>query len=96
MCENSVFYYILVDPDKIGRCKIGITKNPDERIRSYRTANPDCYFKKIYSIPDKIHEKRILSLLKNVFTVRSEYVYCSPNIAQNIIEGYFDDNDIQY
>lgn len=91
-----MFLYILVDPDKSNRCKIGITKNPGQRIKPYRTANPDCYFKIIYTIPDKIHEKRIHELFRTAFTVKSEYVYCSPNIAQNIIEMYFDDNGIDY
>ena len=89
-------YYILIDPDKSNRCKLGITKNPAQRLRAYRTANPDCYFQKIYDIPDIIHEKRILNIMKDVFTVRSEYIHGSPRIIQNIIEGYFDDNDIEY
>lgn len=88
--------YILIDPDKSHRCKVGISKNPDQRIRAYRTANPDCYFSKIYEIPHRMHEKRILSVLREAFTVRSEYVHASPKIVQNIIEGYFDDNDIEY
>lgn len=91
-----LYFYILIDPDKTNKCKVGITINPDQRLKPYRTANPDCYFKKVYTIPDKIHEKRILSLLKDVFTVRSEYVHGSPNIVQNIIEGYFTDNEISY
>lgn len=91
-----IYYYILVDPDKKNRCKIGITINPDQRLRAYRTANPDCYFLKVYTIPHKDHEKEILRLLKNVFTVRSEYIHGSPKFIQNIIEGYFDDNDIDY
>lgn len=91
-----MFLYILVDPDKTNKCKIGITKNLKQRIKPYRTANPDCYFKVSYVIPDKSHEKRIIDLLKDVFQVRSEYIHGSPKIVQNIIEGYFDDHEIEY
>lgn len=92
----KIFLYILVDPDKPSKCKVGITKNPDQRIKAYRTANPECFFSVVYSIPDKRHEKQVISLLKEIFTVRSEYIHSSPKLVQNIIEGYLDDNDIQY
>lgn len=88
--------YILIDPDKNNRCKVGITKNPNQRVKAYRTANPDCYFSEVYEIPHKLHEKRILDLLKDVFNVRSEYVHGSPRLVKNIIEGYFEDNEIEY
>lgn len=91
-----LFLYILVDPDKPMKCKVGITKNPEQRIRPYRTSNPDCYFSVVYEIPDKIHEKYILELVKSIFTVKSEYIHGSPKIIQNVIEGYFDDREIDY
>lgn len=75
---------------------MGITQDPDQRIKAYRTAAPDCYFKKIYDIPHKIHEKRILDLLKDTVKVNREYVHCNPEIVQNIVEGYFDDMGIDY
>lgn len=92
-----MFLYVLEDPDKLNRCKVGITKNPDQRIRPYRTSNPDCYFYKIFRIPDnnyRFHEREILTLLKDVFKVRSEYVYGSSKMISNIIECYLEDNDI--
>jgi hypothetical protein len=89
-------YYILIDPHKTDYCKVGITKNPEQRIKAYRTAAPDCYFKKLYNIPDKIHERRILDLLKDTVRVNREYIHCHPTIVQNIIEGYFDDTGITY
>lgn len=89
-------YYILVDPDKPERCKIGITKNPDQRIRAYRTANPDCYFLEVYELPHKSHEKRILDMLRGVFTVRSEYIHGNPKTIQSMIECYFDECGIDY
>ncbi|UOK16772.1 hypothetical protein [Vibrio phage phiKT1024] len=92
----NLYLYILVDPDKTSRCKVGITKNPDQRIKAYKTANPECYFSVVYIIPDRVHEKKVLSLLKEIFTVKSEYVHSSPKIVQNIIEGYLDDNEIDY
>ena len=92
----TVSYYILVDPDKPNNSKVGITKNPQQRLRAYRTAAPSCYFLKIYNNVERFHEKRILSLLKDTFTVKSEYVYCQPGIVKNIVEGYFEDNGIEY
>jgi hypothetical protein len=89
-------YYIMVDPDKPNFCKLGITTDPLQRIKAYRTAAPDCYFKKVYDIPDTIHERRILSLLRESFKVNRETVLCNPTIVQNIIEGYFTDVDIEY
>lgn len=86
-------YYIMVDPDKPNKCKIGITKDYTNRIRSYRTAAPQCYFHSVYNIDAsvKLHEKRILSILSEIVTVDREYVHCDPTIVQNIVEGYFCD-----
>lgn len=89
---NKPYYYILLDPDKKDRCKVGITKNPKQRLSSYRTANPDCYYDVVYMIPDSNHhEKEILSLLKDVCIVKSEYIHGVVSVVRNIIEGYFDD-----
>jgi len=92
----QLFYYIMVDPDKPFRCKLGITRNPQQRIRAYKTANPQCYFFSLYEIPDSQHERRILSLLKERFVVRREYVHCRPELVKNIVESYFLDNSIVY
>jgi len=91
-----LWYYIMVDPDKPNKCKLGITEDPNTRIKAYKTANPNCYFLMTYSIPDKTHEKRILNLLKDRFTVKREYVHCHPNLVKNIVEGYFTDNNIDW
>lgn len=89
-------YYIMVDPDKPTKCKVGITKNPSQRIKAYKTAAPQCYFQRVYSNIEIVHERKILDLLKDVATVQSEYVHFHPKLVQNIVEGYFDDNDIIY
>ena len=89
-----LYYYILVDPDKLNRCKLGITKNPKQRLRTYRTANPQCSFYHVYSIDDKKHEKKILDLLKDCFKVQQEYVYANPQLVKNIIDGYFLDKEL--
>jgi hypothetical protein len=86
-------YYILVDPDKNNRCKLGITKNAKQRIKSYRTANPRCYFLKVYKDVDKRHERKILDVLSDCFRVHREYVYANPLLVKNIIEGYFLDQE---
>jgi hypothetical protein len=89
-----LYLYIMVDPDKKDRCKVGITKNVFSRLTSYRTANPDCAFFKVYNIPAAHHEKRILDLLKDVGTVRSEYVHLNPEFVAKVIEGYLKDCDL--
>lgn len=90
-------YYIMVDPDKPNKCKIGISKDTTQRIKAYRTAAPNCYMLNVYDIPNaKLHEKKILNLLKEQFRVQSEYVHCHPSIVSNIVEGYFDDCGIPY
>lgn len=86
----------MVDPDKPQKVKVGITINVQQRIRAYRTANPQCYFFALYKDFDKSHEKKILELFKDMFRVDSEYIHCRPDIAKNIIEGYFVDNDISF
>lgn len=88
---SQLYLYILLDPDKPNFCKIGISTNPTNRLKTYRTASPNCSFFKTYPINDKIHEKKILNILKDTFIVRSEYVHCNPHIVHNIIESYFDD-----
>ena len=89
-----MFYYILVDPDSPGRCKLGVTKNPDQRIKAYRTGSPNCHYLVVYDGVDKKHERRILDMLRDILTVRGEVVYGSPSMIQNHVEGYFTDNEI--
>jgi hypothetical protein len=90
----SIFYYILVDPDKPTKTKLGITKNPQTRIKAYKTAAPSCYFLAVYPLPDQSHEKKILNLLRDRFKVQSEYVHCHPELIKNIVEGYLVDNQL--
>lgn len=91
-----IYYYILEDPDKPTKTKLGITKNPDNRLRAYRTSAPSCKYYALYEIPDKRIEKKILDLMRDRFTVQSEYVHCPPNIVENLVEGYFTDYDIVF
>ena len=89
-----LYYYIMVDPDKPNRCKVGITKDIVGRLRSYRTASPNCVFAKVYNIPAKYHEKRILDLLKDITTVHNEYVHSNVEVVSRVVEGYFRDQNI--
>jgi hypothetical protein len=89
--QKTLYFYILVDPDKKNAHKVGITRNPDQRLRSYRTAAPGCYFLNTYVIPDKKHEKNILYELNGAFRVEREMVHGPLSIIQNIIEGYLQD-----
>ena len=83
----DLYLYIMVDPDKMNRCKVGITKNPEQRIRAYKTANPKCYFSYVSAIKNKYVEKTVLYELKGAFVVDSEYVWSNPIIVQNIVES---------
>lgn len=89
-------YYIMVDPDKPNKCKVGITTDPAGRLRSYRTASPQCSYHALYRNVDNTrqHEKNILNILREGFSVDREYVHCPPSIVQNIVEAYFTDNNI--
>lgn len=89
----------MFDPDKVYSCKLGITKNPNQRIKPYRTSNPNCYFYKIYKLQSdrsivKKYERELLATFQTIFTVRSEYIKASPKMVSNIIESYFDDLEI--
>lgn len=86
-----MYLYIMLDPDKFDKCKVGITKNPPNRLRAYRTAQPQATFPYLVEIDNKLHEKEIFYILKNAFKVDREYVHCNYIIVQNIIEGYFND-----
>lgn len=91
-----LYYYIMVDPDKPNKCKLGITQDPPGRMRAYKTAAPNAYFLQTYVIPDRSHERRILETIKKVARVQSEYVHCAPAFVKNVVESYFLDNDISY
>jgi hypothetical protein len=91
-----LYYYIMVDPDKPNKCKLGITGDPPGRMRAYKTAAPNAYYLAVYVIPDRVHERRILEIMWRVARVQSEYVHCDPSIVRNIVESYFMDHDIHY
>ena len=84
----------MVDPDKKDRCKLGITTNINQRLRSYRTASPNCTFANVYTIPAAFHEKRILDLLRDIATVHSEYIHLNHARVSKIVEGYLKDQGI--
>lgn len=92
--NQKLFLYVLVDPDKNGVYKVGITTNPDQRLRSYRTAAPQAFFSSIYQIPHKKHEKRIFYELSGAFRMDGETVRGPLSIITNIIEGYLRDQSI--
>lgn len=89
-----LYFYILVDPHRDGVYKVGITKNKEQRLRSYRTASPEAFFHKIYEIPEKKHEKEILYQLSGSHRVVREVVHGNLRIIQNIIEGYLEENEL--
>lgn len=89
-----LYYYVMLDPDKPNRCKVGITKNILGRLRAYRTAAPNCKFVRVYNIPARYHESRLLDLLRDVTTVHNEYVHASPDLVIRVVEGYLKDQNL--
>lgn len=88
---STLYFYILKDPDCFDKSKVGITKNPTQRLRSYRTACPQCSFVYINEINNKKIEKDIIYHLKGQFKVDRELVHCNPSILKNIVEGLMED-----
>ena len=92
--NKQMFLYVLVDPDKNDVYKVGITTNPDQRLRTYKTAAPQAFFHVIYQIPDRKHEKKIFYELSGAFRMDGETVRGPLSIITNIIEGYLRDHSI--
>lgn len=88
---TDTYLYILQDPDKTSKCKVGITVNLNQRLKAYRTACPQCVFMYTTVIDSKRREKEVLSLLKDTINVDREYVHCNAEFVKRIIEGYLQD-----
>jgi hypothetical protein len=89
------YYYIIKIHDS--RVKVGITKNTDQRIKSYRTSDPTLSYYKIYELDIEKKdifslEKTILNELKRWFTCRSETIESS-NIenVEIIVDGLMEE-----
>lgn len=89
--KNITNLYILVDPDKPHTTKLGITKDPEQRIKAYRTAAPHSYFLIVYSNVDKKHEKKLISIIKDIATITSEFIRLPPEMVKNIVDCYFNE-----
>ena len=94
MKERQLYFYILSDSDRSNGHKVGITVNPDQRLRTYRTQSPGCTFHAIYPIPDKSIETKLLYELSGAFKTVREVVYGPLSIIQNIVEGYLEEHDL--
>ena len=91
--NKEYHFYILNEPDRASGYKVGITTNPTQRLKTYRTASPQSYFESLYRIGDKKHEKAIFYELSGAFRMDREVVYGPLSIIKNIIEGYLDEQD---
>jgi predicted GIY-YIG superfamily endonuclease len=85
------YYYIIKIKNSL--IKVGITKNLDQRLRAYRTSDPQLTYYKTYELDlsraEVIRiEKEILSELKRWYTCRSETVESdNPRAVEMIVEG---------
>jgi len=85
------YYYIIKIRESL--IKVGITKNPEQRLKAYRTADPSLDFYKVYELPmDKREilkkEKTILSELRRWYTCRSETIESdNPRAIEMIVDG---------
>jgi hypothetical protein len=93
------YYYLLTDKDKDKFCKLGVTKNYQQRLRPYKTLSPNAYFYKVWEISSNIQkeqlERSILRELSCVFIIQNETVIAPPSIVANVIEGFFLDENIE-
>ena len=94
MKTKQLYFYILEDLDRNNGHKVGITVNPNQRLRTYRTQSPNCTFRAVYPIPDKSVETKLLYELSGAFKTVREVVYGPISIIQTIVEGYLNDHDI--
>jgi hypothetical protein len=88
-------YYILKTGESL--IKVGITKNLDQRLRTYRTANTQLVYYKTYALDcDRSEARRIertiMEELRRWYTCRSETVYSSsPERVERIVEGLLEE-----
>ena len=94
MKQKQLYFYILSDSDRANGHKVGITINPDQRLRTYRTQSPGCVFHSLYPIPNKSIETKLLYELSGAFRTVREVVYGPLPIIQNIVEGYLIEHDL--
>lgn len=89
--DKKLYFYVLTNPDVVSKCKIGITTNPESRLRSYRTANPQCSYELLTEIENRKFEKDFLFNIKAQFRVDREYVWCSPKVISSIASSMLND-----
>jgi len=91
-----LYYYVLLDPDKPYQSKVGITKDPKQRLRAYKTQCPRCTMHKTWKIPTKVIERDLLNLFKEAhFIVEREVVFTSALMIERIVDGYIVDHDLE-
>jgi hypothetical protein len=94
-----MYYYVLATSDSV--VKVGITKDLDQRLRNYRTANTQLVYFKTYDLgcdrkEARRIEREILTELKRWYTCRSETVYSgSPERVSRVVEGIIEELTIE-
>lgn len=91
MRKVQQYVYVLADDERPSRCKVGVTQNPHQRLKSHRSTTPRVFFYSLYEVPTRAFERKVISHLKDIFTVHSEYVTANPEIVSRIIEGLLED-----
>jgi hypothetical protein len=90
-----MYYYIMKTDSSL--IKVGITKNLEQRLKSYRTANTQLVYHKTYVLEcDRksagLIERTIMSELRRWYTCRSETVESSSLLrVERIVEGVLDE-----
>ena len=80
-----------------GLSKLGISKNLDQRLRSYRTANQDLNWYKTWEIGDitrkegEAIENYIKSIASGIVQIKSECYYCQAEFLTRIVDGALED-----
>jgi hypothetical protein len=90
-----MYYYIVETGESL--IKVGITKNLEQRLRSYRTANTQLVYHKTYALNcDRREagriERTIMSELRRWYTCRSETVESGSLLrVERIVDGLMEE-----
>tara|TARA_R110002124_G_C8784687_1_gene501079 strand:+ start:338 stop:775 length:438 start_codon:yes stop_codon:yes gene_type:complete len=88
--------YILHSPAYPSWCKIGMAVDARDRIRSFQTGTPyrDYILVASYDVSDRRKaETEAHKLLRQTHASKNEWFVVGANVAKNILDGYFNEND---
>ena len=88
--------YIMYSPAYPSWCKIGMAVDAKDRLSSFQTGTPyrDYILVAAYDVPDRRKsETAAHNLLRETHASRNEWFVVGANVAKEILDGYFDENN---